>query len=75
MHASLESTSVIYLGVICFETSCRLTRALATTSEPGVWTPAEMPEWAVPAFGILTIVYALIVFEVVHRALAVPLEE
>mgnify|MGYP003312434309 FL=1 len=30
-----------------------------------------MPEWAVPAaFGILTIVYALIVFEIVHRALA-----
>ena len=49
----------------------QLTRALAATSEPGVWTPAEMPEWAVPAaFGILTIVYALIVFEVVHRALA-----
>ena len=63
MYAILESISVIYLGVICFERSMRLTRALATTSEPGVWTPAEMPEWAVPAaFGILTIVYALIVF-------------
>ena len=49
----------------------QLTRALAATSDPGGWTPAEMPEWAVPAaFGILTIVYALIVFELVHRALA-----
>ena len=49
----------------------QLTRALAATSDPGVWTPADMPEWAVPAaFGILTIVYALIVFEIVHRALA-----
>lgn len=48
-----------------------LTRALAATSDSGVWTPAEMPEWAVPAaFGILIIVYGLIVFEVVHRALA-----
>ena len=48
-----------------------ISRALATASDSGAWTPAEMPEWAVPAaFGILIAVYALIVFEIVHRALA-----
>ena len=47
MYAILEYISVIYLGVICLERPCKL-QERATTSDPGVWTPAEMPEWAVP---------------------------
>ena len=35
------------------------------------WVAPEMPSWAVPAaFAILLGVYALIIFELVHRALA-----
>jgi Na+/H+ antiporter NhaD/arsenite permease-like protein len=43
----------------------------AAGSSGEAWAPSEMPNWAVPvALGILVAVYALIVFEVVHRALA-----
>ena len=43
----------------------------AAGSSGEAWAPSEMPNWAVPvALGILIAVYALIVFEVVHRALA-----
>ena len=43
----------------------------AAGSSGDAWAPSEMPNWAVPvALGILVAVYALIVFEVVHRALA-----
>ena len=43
----------------------------AAGSSGGVWEPSEMPNWAVPvALAILVGVYALIVFELVHRALA-----
>ena len=34
-----------------------------------------MPDWAVPQHSILIAVYALIVFEIVHRALAAASEE
>ena len=45
--------------------------ALASGVDSGVWVAPEMPDWAVPAaFTILIAVYALIVFEIVHRALA-----
>ena len=48
-----------------------ITRALAASTDSGVWSPGEMPDWAIPAaFAILVAVYALIVFEIVHRALA-----
>ena len=47
---------------------------LAASSTSGVWEPPEMPSWAVPAsFAILIAVYTLIIFEVVHRALAAAL--
>ena len=41
----------------------------------GTWSPPEqMPSWVTPtAFVILIAVYALIVFELVHRALAAAL--
>ena len=48
-----------------------IARALATGVDSGVWVAPEMPDWAVPAaFAILIAVYALFVFELVHRALA-----
>ena len=35
------------------------------------WVAPEMPSWAIPAaFAILLGVYALIIFELVHRSLA-----
>ena len=50
-----------------------LTVSAASTSE-GPWEPSTMPSWAVPvAISILVAVYGLIVFEVVHRALAAAL--
>lgn len=50
------------------------TPALAAGGSSGVWTAPEMPGWALPAaFGILVGVYVLIVFEIVHRALAASL--
>lgn len=46
----------------------------ASSSSEGIWEPAAMPSWAVPvAISILIGVYGLIVFEVVHRALAAAL--
>jgi Na+/H+ antiporter NhaD/arsenite permease-like protein len=46
----------------------------ASSSSDGIWEPSEMPGWAVPAaISILIGVYGLIVFEVVHRALAAAL--
>ena len=47
---------------------------MAASSSSGIWEPPEMPSWAVPAsFAILIAVYTLIIFEVVHRALAAAL--
>ena len=44
---------------------------MAASSSSGTWTAPEMPSWAVPAaLAILMGVYALIIFELVHRALA-----
>ena len=46
----------------------------AESSSGANWTPPDMPSWSVPvALGILILVYGLIVFEVVHRALAASL--
>ena len=46
----------------------------ASSSSDGIWEPSVMPGWAVPAaISILIGVYGLIVFEVVHRALAAAL--
>ena len=46
----------------------------AAGSSGGSWEAPAMPSWSVSvAFGILILVYALIVFEVVHRALAASL--
>jgi len=44
---------------------------LGATTGSDQWVAPEMPSWAVPAaFAILLGVYALIIFELVHRALA-----
>ena len=46
----------------------------ASSSSEGIWEPPAMPSWAIPAaISILIGVYGLIVFEVVHRALAAAL--
>ena len=46
----------------------------ASSSSDGIWEPSAMPGWAIPAaISILIGVYGLIVFEVVHRALAAAL--
>ena len=51
-----------------------LPSVMAASSSSGIWEPPEMPSWAVPAsFAILIAVYTLIIFEVVHRALAAAL--
>ena len=51
-----------------------LPSVMAASSTSGIWEPPEMPSWAVPAsFAILIAVYTLIIFEVVHRALAAAL--
>ena len=43
----------------------------AASSSGANWVAPDMPNWTVPvAVGILVVVYGLIVFEVVHRALA-----
>lgn len=60
--------SVFFVSVIF-----PLTVSAASVSE-GPWEPSTMPSWAVPvAISILVAVYGLIVFEVVHRALAAAL--
>ena len=51
-----------------------LPTVMAASTSSGIWEPPEMPSWAVPAsFAILIAVYTLIIFEVVHRALAAAL--
>ena len=51
-----------------------LPSVMAASSSSGIWEPPEMPSWAVPAsFAILIAVYTLIIFDVVHRALAAAL--
>ena len=44
---------------------------MAASTDSSTWSAPDMPDWAIPlAFGILFAVYTLIVFEIVHRALA-----
>ena len=44
---------------------------MAASTGSSTWSAPDMPDWAIPlAFGILFAVYTLIVFEIVHRALA-----
>ena len=63
------------MGQRLFFTTLLLTifipNVLAASSSSGTWIAPEMPSWAVPAaLAILLGVYALIIFELVHRALA-----
>ena len=52
-------------------TTFLLPSVLGATTGSDQWVAPEMPSWAVPAaFAILLGVYALIIFELVHRALA-----
>mgnify|MGYP001171781896 FL=1 len=72
MGSTLSSTSI---GQRLFFTILLLTifipNVLAASSSSGTWIAPEMPSWTVPAaLAILLGVYALIVFELVHRALA-----
>jgi Na+/H+ antiporter NhaD/arsenite permease-like protein len=61
-----------FVFAFLFSSLTSLSVSAASTGTP--WSPSEMPSWAVPvAVGILVCVYGLIVFEVVHRALAAAL--
>jgi Na+/H+ antiporter NhaD/arsenite permease-like protein len=54
--------------------SCLPMTVSAASGSVDNWQPPVMPNWTVPvAFGILILIYGLIVFEVVHRALAASL--
>ena len=61
--------AILILSILMLTLS--LPSALAASTSTGVWEPPNMPSWAVPAaFAILIAVYTLIIFEVMHRALA-----
>jgi len=70
---SSSKMSFFYLSVFFIFVILPMSVSAASTSGSG-WIAPEMPSWAVPlAIGILIGVYGLIVFEVVHRALAAAL--
>ena len=72
--ARIATSPVTLAGYILLLLTIFLPSVLAASSTSGVWEPQEMPSWAVPAsFAILIAVYTLIIFEVVHRALAAAL--
>jgi len=51
-----------------------LPSVLGAGAPSGIWSPPEMPSWALgAAFAILFVVYGLIVLEWIHRALAAAL--
>ena len=61
----------IYLGISTFSLIFLSNPVMAASTGSSTWSAPEMPDWAIPlAFGILFAVYTLIVFEIVHRALA-----
>ncbi|MDP6293113.1 MAG: ArsB/NhaD family transporter [Candidatus Thalassarchaeaceae archaeon] len=64
----------IFLSLLFIFSFFPLSVSAAGSSSGGSWKAAEMPSWAVTvAIIILVAVYALIVFEWVHRALAAAL--
>ena len=64
----------IFLSLLFLFSFFPLSVSAAGSSSGGSWKAAEMPSWAVTvAIIILVAVYALIVFEWVHRALAAAL--
>jgi len=64
----------IFLSLLFVFSFFPLSVSAAGSSSGGSWKAAEMPSWAVTvAIIILVAVYALIVFEWVHRALAAAL--
>ena len=68
MHSLRKITFYLSAFFVCVISPISVS---AAGSSGDAWAPSEMPNWAVPvALGILVAVYALIVFEVVHRALA-----
>jgi Na+/H+ antiporter NhaD/arsenite permease-like protein len=70
---SSRTLSIIYLSVFSISVFLPMSVSAASNSGSG-WIAPDMPSWAVPlAIGILVAVYGLIVFEVVHRALAAAL--
>ena len=70
---SSRALSIIYLSVFSISIFLPMSVSAASNSGSG-WIAPDMPSWAVPlAIGILVAVYGLIVFEVVHRALAAAL--
>ena len=72
--ARIATNPVTLVAYILLLTTIFLPSVLAASSTSGIWEPPEMPSWAVPAsFAILIAVYTLIIFEVVHRALAAAL--
>ena len=68
-HRSPVNLSIL---IVTFLALIPSVSAAAISTTAGGWTPpSDMPSWVTPlAFVILIAVYALIVFEVVHRALA-----
>lgn len=68
-HRSPINLSIFLVSCLAFVPTVT---AAAISTGGGGWTPpSDMPDWITPlAFVILIAVYALIVFEVVHRALA-----
>lgn len=70
---SSRTLSIIYLSIFFISVFLPMSVSAASNSGSG-WIAPDMPSWAVPlAIGILVAVYGLIVFEVVHRALAAAL--
>ena len=64
----------IFLSLLFVFSFFPLSVSAAGSSSGGSWKAAEMPSWAVTAaIVILVAVYGLIVFELVHRALAAAL--
>ena len=58
--------SMFFLYIICFSNP-----VIAASAGSNTWIAPDMPNWAITlAFAILFAVYTLIVFEIVHRALA-----
>ena len=72
MSKALNATGICQRLILSlFLTTISIPSVMAASSSSGVWEAPDMPSWAVPAaFAILLGVYALIIFELVHRALA-----